>query len=80
MFVVKLFLLKSSELTAIKIGSNNAMLFPKLVMVYHNWQNCVLVLLLLYSWPGLLNICFDNLNVIVNISSQINECLSSYMY
>ncbi len=32
--------------------------------------------LVVVSLPGLLNI-FDNLNVIVNIIGQINECLSS---
>ncbi len=31
--------------------------------------------LVVISWPGLLNI-FDNLNVIVNIIGQLNECLS----
>ncbi len=32
--------------------------------------------LVVVSWPGLL-IFWDNLNVIVNIIGQINECLSS---
>ncbi len=35
--------------------------------------------LVVVSWPGLLNI-FDNLNVIVNIIGQINECLSSEVW